>query len=179
MENIQELEAQLEKSRKEYAEKGDEIVRLVEKLRDIRSATLDLNVITPEKYMAIKNIDQYNTAVWKRLRNWFDKNYNMRGLYSSGEMIDCGQRSLSLYFEQSRPYEDQLGILDFLPYMEYNHIGMMTEDCSRSGVLRLHNIKSGKPELRKTVYGRERVEKTFETLDEALRYCYNNLPASE
>lgn len=156
---------------------NEEIRALHAKLKTMRTEALNLDLehITPEKYMSVRNIDQYNGSVYSALQDWLQNNYMSRGVYASGEVGYYGQRFLKLMFDQNRPFEEQLGIKDFLPYIDYDYLGIFDDTLSANGIYELHDIHA-KPKLTKTVYGRIRDEKQFDTFDEALKYVYDRHP---
>lgn len=158
----------LDKLREEYAKIGTQITTLYEQLRKENTDTLDLSNITPEFFMSIRNMDQYTREAYKKLQHWFD---TYSGVYWGGQHIETEQPYLRIIFDQDK----QLGIMSFVPYIKCNQVGIFEHTLSQYGKYVLKNINE-QPNLTITTYGREKIVKEFNTLDEALKYIYVNHP---
>lgn len=173
MSKISELKQVLNKLCKQRDEITKEIIKIDKELQKLRSNKLDLSVITPEKFMSIHWIDRYSNNVYKKLSKWFQDNYDEKGLLCCGEYeYATGQRYLKLAFNQARPFDEQLGILEFIPYLDEDHVGIREKSLSQYGSWTLKNIKSN------PILCRNRYEVAkFDNLMDALKYIYKHHPA--
>jgi CHAD domain-containing protein len=99
----------------------DEIfIYLNEKRKELISNGLNnvLDNLTPEKFMAIRDLNSLTSEAYDKMRKWFSDNYDKRGLKRGGYNIKTGQTVLEICLDQNIPLTKQLGILDFLPYIE-------------------------------------------------------------
>jgi hypothetical protein len=74
--------------------------------------------MTPEKFMGFREWNNINSDIHDKLADWFSFNYSKKGLKRNGYNAYTQQSGLNLMFDQNVPFEEQLGILDFFPFIE-------------------------------------------------------------
>jgi hypothetical protein len=142
--------------------------KVQEKYKDI--------VFTPKTYMEI-NASSRGEALYVACEKFISTYYD-KGVYAGGYYPATNQFALKVKFDQNRPLEHQLGILDFVEYLKpfegTKHIGVFEYTLSEDGVYCI--LVSDKTKLIKTTYGHDRTIRMFDTLLECLRYVYEYHP---
>lgn len=114
----------------------------------------------------------------------FEESYYDKGLFFGGYWSDTNQRAVSVKFDQNKPFEEQLGILEFIPYIKANEknikkIRIFESSLSEGGAYSIEYDDSKKLaiyEIVKTSWGTNKTLETFHNLEACLKYVYDNHP---
>lgn len=108
-----------------------------------------------------------------------------------GVIFNCynsltGQVVPRIVFDQNRPFEDQLGVLEVVEHIKPSaedatiepakYIAILEHTCSEYGVYSVRVLSDGTSELWKITYGQAEVVETRANLEGLLRYVYDNHP---
>lgn len=167
----------------------DELQKELERRRKNRLVKQDkerkeyLGEPSPENYMKARYPD-LDRPYFKPFYKWFEENYSYKkGLGDwGGYWPDTGQPGIKLMMYRDVPLEEQLGILDFLPYIAegpdevqgegrdyYPLLGKRIEIFERT-LSRFYNHKLVVLDLKTLVIRGRTVVKECETVEEALDY---------
>lgn len=162
---------------------GEIVVFLYERRRKLVSASIEIpDPITPEWFMSFSQWREIGGDVYGRLADWFDKTYADKGLGRDGSWPG-GQVVLELRLDQNKPFEDQLGLLDFWPHVRpgttddgdvYCYVDIMEYTLSQNN----HYFMRANPEKTEIIVTSRYRQVLCKTGDirEAVRYVYDRLP---
>lgn len=148
--------------------------------------------ITVESVMKVDSLfsPEYDGGkYYKEVQNFLGAFYNSGiyygGNYFTSENTQKSQIALKVIFDQNKPFDEQLGILEFIPYLlpvngrDYKTklydkcIGVFEESLSEGGVYQIVYIEKDKIwKLIITTYGREQSLITNKDIKEVLHHVY-------
>ena len=91
------------------------------------------------------------------------------------------QIHLQVDFDQNKPFEEQLGVLEFIPYIkkikgeEFKLVGVLEETCSFHGIYELR-IYPDHTELTVTSCGHLKIVFSNVDIKVVLKHVYDNFP---
>lgn len=188
----QRLENELEDLFSQQKSIDDKIVKTRKKLENIKSEEVEKQIkdnggITPELIMQPGLWKGISHTLYERLTKWVWHNYHNKGVIYDGSGAD--QLSLAVQFDKRRPFEHQLGLMDFYPYLipvwkdSYNknskhfRIGVTESTLSQYGSYNIFKeVDSDIWRLVKIVYSSERSVFSSKDIKEVLRYVYDHHP---
>lgn len=126
--------------------------------------------LTPRNFM--KRPSEGASHLFKYFNDWLEKEYFNRGIKRSGMFDpDTNQDILAFNFNNSKPLKDQMGIMDFIPFIRSDKVQLPVTASGRW--LELSSLRLI------TSYGtvdeRKRIVK-FNSLEEAIKHIYDNYP---
>lgn len=181
--NLAEKEAELVVLNKQWEEAEQQISAIATRANALKEEINNQKLttligdkpITPEIFMSL----DWNLVTFKWfqvLDQWFRDNYRNKGLYKGTVWSETDQVALQVMFDQNYPLDDQLGILDFLPFIKPTKkgaklVGIFEHTCSQYASWMLE-IFEDRVELIRTRW----TDRKFKDLQEALHYVYQHHP---
>lgn len=175
-ERIKTIEARIKELYATQKAVVEERVKLQDELTTLRDSTFNFDPLTftPEQFINYPE-DHYSYETYKKVSNWFDSRYVGKGLYRDGREVKTQQKYLKVMLTKSRPLEEQLGILEFLPLMKYDSVGIFESSLSSGGIWRIQDIHSDQCKVMKTYYSRDQDPVFTGSLIDCLKYVHQHL----
>ncbi len=176
--NLTELQKQIDSKREigiDLRNKLEIIYQEINDLTDLRNEkickTHFKNGITPKSFMEM-NPDHISKKWHKKISNYVEQ---IPSLFGSRPQY------LKVNFNQNLKFEDQLNILDFIPFLKSNkddikYVDIFEHTCAQYGCYSLDVTDLQKIKLSKIAYHRTSIEKEFTDIKLALKFVYDNLP---
>jgi hypothetical protein len=171
----------------------DRLVARKGKIEEILRGRVVSNILseplTVKKIMSVNYLAEGRHIYMKdsrRLSLWCLNNYTKRGVFLSNINPINGQRMPQIAMDQNQPFEDQLGILDFIPFIEKCYsdrwrmpegkvIDIFEHTCSEYMCIYLVIVATNDVQLWDTRH-RSRCLERFKSYRAALKFIYQQHP---
>lgn len=173
-------EGELSVLRKKFNGKCSYVVGLRKKVMNLEFDYLFEHGITIEKIMSI-NFMTFQGKWHKIITNWLYKNYT--NIQFGGFVVQTKQLCIGTNFDQNKPFEEQIGIIDFISFIRSNeegwkYINVFESSLSRYGIYSIE-LKPNNARLVFSAGFKKDIIYEAETLMDVLKYVYDNHPYQE